>query len=484
MSYDFIKSAKQKLPIFIPNGVDTPVIGHKTLLTFLSDVILGNFVKDKENDIVFEITHSNEEKLKDCVRKINSDFYAHVLSELDSFITTNSNSNTIQMNDVESNNSNINISVNQGLYFNKKDDQTVGMLTQKYENHKQKLLNEIKSIFADKTVNELTQHLDNNVKRGLITQLASALGLESNTEKLGQAVKSKTDAINLLEKIYEQLDVTTSNESYKQKFITNYKSKLDQMNKILIDKYNATGSNLQLNVNQYFDIFHNKISKENIVHSIYSDINSSKLFNVSEKTLNIIKETSEQHTKNVTKDEGLFDFIGPFFVLCLLGGVGFFTFFSMKNKRFIGGNDNDLIELDLPSMLPNIYFVNETDKNQNIEQLIQLRRFLLANGKPHPNENLTKLFYELKKENYITNNPTSIYVTREFVEKNFDNQSFEIDFLLNKKKKIRFNEQAEVSKEKQPIVLNKNEEKQMIGAARGNFCESKKVDEALYNDFL
>jgi len=152
-------------------------------------------------------------------------------------------------------------------------------------------------------------------------------------------------------------------------------------------------------------------------------------------------------------------------------------------KRSTGGNDNSLIELDLPSMLPDNYFFNVTEKEQNLEHLIQLRRFLLANGKPFPNERLTKLFFELKKENFSTSDPTSIYVTRDFVEKNFDNGPIEIDILANKKKKIRFNQKVQIlNLENEPIKSNSNELKDMIGG--GNFQENKLVDEALYNEYL
>jgi len=312
-SFEFIKRAKKNAkPLFIPKCEEEdykrPVIRHKGLLSFLSDVILGNFTddsKDKDNSIKFEVTHLNNEMLSEKVKRINANFYANILNKFDKVFVHNTNQSTVQIDEMESNNSEININVKQGLYIDVKEEHVIGILSEAYDAQKEKLVNEIKSLFENKTVNELKQHLQSEEKRGLITQLANALGASDSSAKVGQIAKSQDLTKNLLDQIYEQFEETKSEESFKQIFLGSYKAKLDEINEIYLKKYKAVDSHLNININQDFQLMFQKLSKQNIVHSIYADINNTKIFRVAEKTLNTIKESGDEYLKNKTADEGV-----------------------------------------------------------------------------------------------------------------------------------------------------------------------------------
>jgi|SanBayMetagenome_1026888.scaffolds.fasta_scaffold20791_2 hypothetical protein len=491
-SFEYIKRVKKTLPpVFIPNSEQRPVIRQKTLMSFLKDVIFGSVSQDKQNKVVFEIKHENDENLKNAVYRINSNFYAHILEYVDNIFVEGTNTSSVVIEEIVSENTSVDITVSQGHLFNISEKKVLGALSEKYDKQKEQLINEIKAKFEDTTVNDLKQKTENDQKKGLISQLADTIGLGGDTSlKLGQEIMSNNQAKNALNEIYNQIDQSISDESHKTKFLSNYKSKLSEINEIYINKYKGTNSKLKIGVVQEFFTIFNNLAKQNVVHSIYADLNDSKLFQVSDKTLSLIKASGDEYLENKTKDEGLFDFLIPLAAVGVVGGLGVLGVYSMKSKKSIGrgGDDkrNEFIELDLPTMLPDSYFLEENENaTLSSEQsvLAQLRRFLLANGKPYPNEKLTKLFTNLKRENYNTTDPTSIIVSREFVQQNFDNQPIELDILSCKKKKIRFNEQVKMLKENEPITLKINDVNETIGSSQGNFNDSKMVDEALFNNY-
>jgi hypothetical protein len=460
---------------FIPKYTNDgqPIVKHyflQNMLTNLVSAFTGNFqTSSQQNSIVFNVKHTDSKEFKQYIHDLNNQFFNMSYTSLNQMVNKSTNSNSLEIDELIGDNNKLVFTDNHTINFNDCAEETQKLLLQAYDIVRNKIVNDLRSLFESKSANDLLQKFDVKEKRGVISQLASILSGVIGSGDGAQTIKNLSTSNQNVEKkvdeIFDMLNENNETQSFRQDFVKNYFNELNNVNNIIIKKINGNNLDLEFGVHDKFQTFFEQLIHMNVVFSIFKDLNKSRVIEIDAKTLDELTETSRQELKSVRKDEGIYDFLYPIaYGLVGVGLIGTFGYLFYNNTLTSSepstAKADNMIELNLPKMLADKYFGDEQDE-------IEIKRLLFAkNNLVKPNQEMQKLLTYLKKSNIDVTNPNSVWVSIDLLNTN------------QNKKKTKFDNSVLVQE------FDKLEPTNKIETATSSFLDENLVKDVVFNDYI
>jgi hypothetical protein len=325
---------KKKQP-FIVRRAALPIVA--TLCAGLIGRFIGGENSDRtktevENKLLFNVEINNENNLKSTIKNITQSFYSNILSVMTKNKLNSLNQSNIHINSFANNNE-IVIAQNQSNSYYDFDNLNLVEYTKIYKKVKKNVVNDIKNVFENKTINEFNQQFDKKENNSFISQLKGffkSVDDETTIKNLAESNQFLKNAINnIFETISEEINETTVKLQYESinEFVTKNTSQID---------VNAKGKQkniININTVQGSNIFLKRLVELNISSSIFNDINDSNIIQVSDSLINGLNNMGKQIYDEEKKDESFSSIMVTYlFGVLALGGAFVGSIFLFKKN--------------------------------------------------------------------------------------------------------------------------------------------------------